>query len=200
MNTTDSDYALEPTAFRSMGGAQQLTDALEEIIHDHRMGAANVRPELVEIFSEIVNNAAGHGMSDKGAHAHVRFMPHRRVMAFDAVIVDSDPGIRGTLARNPALPEIETDADAIGLAVQELISGTGIPTRGIGLWMTLTEMRKTCSSTPAAACSPCTAPPRLSCGGQRTGSEPWRESPSRLDQSGTIDMRHRVPKETTSAS
>ena len=143
MNTTDSDYALEPTAFRSMGGAQQLTDALEEIIHDHRMGAANVRPELVEIFSEIVNNAAGHGMSDKGAHAHVRFMPHRRVMAFDAVIVDSDPGIRGTLARNPALPEIETDADAIGLAVQELISGTGIPTRGIGLWMTLTEMRKT---------------------------------------------------------
>ena len=99
MNTTDSDYALEPTAFRSMGGAQQLTDALEEIIHDHRMGAANVRPELAEIFSEIVNNAAGHGISDKGAHAHVRFMPHRRVMAFDAVIVDSDPGIRGTLAR-----------------------------------------------------------------------------------------------------
>ena len=40
------------------------------------------------------------------------------------------------------MPQPETDADAIGLAVQELVSGTGIPTRGIGLWMTVTEMRK----------------------------------------------------------
>ena len=31
---------------------------------------------------------------------------------------------------------------AIGLAVQELVSGTSNPTRGIGLWMTLTEMQK----------------------------------------------------------
>ena len=143
MNTTDSDYALQPTAFHSMEEAQQLTETLEEIIHDHRMGAANVRPELVEIFSEIVINAAEHGMSDQGAHAHVRFMPHRKGVAFDAVIVDSGPGIRGTLARNHQLTQPETDSDAIGLAVQEFVSGTGITTRGIGLWMTLTEMRKT---------------------------------------------------------
>ena len=143
MNTTDSDYALQPTAFHSMEEAQQLTETLEEIIQDHRMGAANVRPELVEIFSEIVNNAAEHGMSDQGAHAHVRFMPHRKGVAFDAVIVDSGPGIRGTLARNHQLTQPETDSDAIGLAVQEFVSGTGISTRGIGLWMTLTERRKT---------------------------------------------------------
>lgn len=107
------------------------------------MGAANVRPELVEIFSEIVNNAAEHGMSDRGAHAHVRFMPHRKGLAFDAVIVDSGPGIRGTLARNHQLTNPETDSDAIGLAVQEFVSGTGISTLGIGLSMILTEMRKT---------------------------------------------------------
>ena len=69
-------------------------------------------------------------------------MPHRRGRAFDAVIADSGPGIRATLARNPALPQPETDAAAMGLAVQELVSGTGVPTRGIGLWMTVTEMRK----------------------------------------------------------
>ena len=69
-------------------------------------------------------------------------MPHRRGPAFDVVVVDAGPGIRETLARNPGLIVPDTDADAILLATQELVSGTGDPTRGIGLWMTVTEMRK----------------------------------------------------------
>ena len=69
-------------------------------------------------------------------------MQHRKGNAFDVVIADQGPGIRATLAANPALPHLETDAEAIGLAVQELVSGTGVPTRGIGLWMTVTEMSK----------------------------------------------------------
>ena len=69
-------------------------------------------------------------------------MPHRRGHVFDIVIADSGTGIRATLARNLVLSQPETDAAAIGMAVQELVSGTGIPTRGIALWMTLTEMRK----------------------------------------------------------
>ena len=104
------------------------------------MGTANAA--LVEIFSELVNNAAEHGMTPEGAHAHVRFMPHRRGQASDVVIADSGPGIRATLALNPDLPQLETDSGAIGLAIQELVSGTGDPTRGIGLWMTVTEMGK----------------------------------------------------------
>ena len=106
------------------------------------MGAANIRPLVVEIFSELVNSATEHGMSEADAHAHVRFMPHRRGKAFDAVIADPGPGIRATLSRNPELPETESGRDAIGLAVQELVSGTGAPTRGIGLWMTVNEMKK----------------------------------------------------------
>ena len=66
---------------------------------------------------------------------HVRPMPHQSAAAaFDAVIVDSGAGIRATLARNPAIPQPETDAPAIGLAVRELVSGTGLrsaaPSRG----------------------------------------------------------------------
>lgn len=142
MNTNDMEYALEPTTFHSMQEAQELVNTLEENLQDRRIGAASVRPELVEIFSELANNAAEHGMTPEGAHAHVRYMPHRRGKAFDVVVADSGDGIRDTLARNPELPQPETDADAIGLAVQELLSGTGIPTRGIGLWMTITEMSK----------------------------------------------------------
>ena len=103
---------------------------------------------VAETFSELVNNAAEHGMSPDGADVHVRFMPHRKGNAFDVVIADQGPGIRATLAANPALPHLETDAEAIGLAVQELVSGTGVPTRGIGLWMTVTEMRQARSATP----------------------------------------------------
>ena len=142
MPPNEKEYTLEPTAFHSMREAQELTDVLEENLRDHAMGAPNVHPELVEIFSELVNNAAEHGMTPEGAHAHVRYMPHRRGYAFDVVIADSGAGIRTTLAGNPEVPQPETDAAAIGLAVQELVSGTGAPTRGIGLWMTLTEMRK----------------------------------------------------------
>ena len=134
-------YALQPTPFRSMSEAQELADRLELNLTNLNLGAANVRPEDVEIFSELVNNAAEHGQSDEPAHAHVRFMPHRRGHAFDIVVADSGPGIRATLARNPSLHP-ESDAHALRLAVQELVSGTGNPTRGIGLWMTLTEMRK----------------------------------------------------------
>ena len=142
MNPEEAGYALEPAAFRSMQEAQELVNTLEENLDARNMGAANVRPEVVEIFSELVNNAAEHGMTEEGAHAHVRFMPHRRGHAFDMVVSDSGPGIRATLERNPALPVPETDAEAIGLAIRELVSGTGTPTRGIGLWMTVTEMGK----------------------------------------------------------
>ena len=78
----------------------------------------------------------------KKPHAHVRWLPHRRGYAFDMVVSDQGAGIRATLERNPALPPVRTDSEAIGLAVQELVSGTGNPNRGIGLWMTVTEMRK----------------------------------------------------------
>ena len=129
-------------AFGAMTEAQALTDTLEDNLSTLNLGAPNVRAEVAEIFSEIVNNAAEHGMTEAGAQSHVRFMPHRRGSAFDVVVVDEGPGIRETLARNPGLIVPDTDADAILLATQELVSGTGDPTRGIGLWMTVTEMRK----------------------------------------------------------
>ena len=142
MSGGETEYALEPTTFRSMRDAQELTDVLEENLQERRMGAASVCPEVVEIVSKLVNNAAEHGMTEAGGHAHVRYMPHRRGKAFDVVVADSGPGIRATLAGNAGLPKPDTDAAAIGLAVQELVSGSGVPTRGIGLWMTVTEMRK----------------------------------------------------------
>ena len=103
-------------AFGAMTEAQPLTDTLEDNLAVLNRGAANGRPELVEIFSELVNNAAEHGMTEAGAQSHVRFIPHRRGAAFDVVVVDEGPGIREALARNPGLIMPDTDADAILLA------------------------------------------------------------------------------------
>ena len=44
-------YALEPAAFRTMGAAQEITDLLEDNLTSRNLGAANLPPELAELFS-----------------------------------------------------------------------------------------------------------------------------------------------------
>ena len=130
MSTGEARYILAPTAFGAMTEAQALTDTLADNLAVLNQDTANGRPELVEIFSELVNNAAEHGDDGSGsasAIAHVRFIPHRRGEAFDVVVVDEGPGIRETLARNPGLIVPDTDADAILLATQELRYGRPHP-------------------------------------------------------------------------
>jgi hypothetical protein len=52
-------------------------------------------------------------------------------------------GVRVALTHNPHLRgRVYYDWDAIELALQERVSGTGIPTRGIGLYAISQEMRK----------------------------------------------------------
>ena len=72
----ETTYMLEPTAFHSMREAQVLTDQLEQNLSHLSNVAANIKPQVVEMFSEMVNNAAEHGMSDTGAHCHVRLIPN----------------------------------------------------------------------------------------------------------------------------
>ena len=74
-------------------------------------------------------------------------------------------------ADNPEPPRPETDADAMGLAVQELVSGTGIPARRIGLWMVLARMRKLWFQSGSCLLTTYGAPDP-SCGKRRTGRAP----------------------------
>ena len=138
----ETDYLLQPAIFHSMREAQELANTLEQNLATGHLEAASISGVAVETFSELLNNAAEHGMSDAGAHCHVRVMPHRLGNCLDMVVADSGPGIRATLAQNPNLPATQSDQEAIALAIQELTSGTGTPTRGIGLWITVAEMRR----------------------------------------------------------
>ena len=138
----ETEYLLPPSTFHSMREAQELANTLEQNLATRHPEAASISGVAVETFSELLNNAAEHGMSDAGAHCHVRVMPHRLGNSLDMVVADSGPGIRATLAQNPNLPDTQSDPEAIDLAIQELTSGTGTPTRGIGLWITVAEMRR----------------------------------------------------------
>ncbi len=138
----ETAYLLPPSIFHSMRGAQELANTLEQNLTTRHSEAASISGVAVETFSELLNNAAEHGMNDAGAHCHVRVMPHRLGNCLDIVVADSGPGIRATLAQNPNLPPTQSDQAAITLAIQELTSGTGTPTRGIGLWITVAEMRR----------------------------------------------------------
>ena len=138
----ETEYLLPPAIFHSMREAQELANTLEQNLAIRRPEAASIVGVAVETFSELLNNAAEHGMSDAGAHCHVRVMPHRLGNCLDMVVADSGPGIKATLGQNPNLPATQSDQEAIALAIQELTSGTGTPTRGIGLWITVTEMRR----------------------------------------------------------
>ena len=138
----ETDYLLQPSIFHSMREAQELTNTLEQNLATRHPEAASISGVAVETFSELLNNAAEHGMSDAGAHCHVRVMPHRLGNCLDMVVADSGLGIRATLAPNPDLPATQSDQEAIALAIQELTSGTGTPTRGIGLWISVAEMRR----------------------------------------------------------
>ena len=79
-------------------------------------------------------------MSDAGAQCRVRAMPHRMGDCLDIDVADSGPAIRATLGQNPNLYATGSDQEAITLAIQRA-SGTGTPTCGIRLWLTVANMR-----------------------------------------------------------
>lgn len=138
----ETAFLLQPSIFHSMREAQDLTNTLEQNLATQHPEAASISSVAVETLSELLNNAAEHGMSDNSAHCHVRLMPHRLGNCLDIVVADSGSGIRATLARNRNLPTTESDAEAIALAVQGLTTGTGTLARCIRLKTTAAEMRR----------------------------------------------------------
>jgi signal transduction histidine kinase len=98
------------------------------------------RVAICSVLSEICANAAEHGRSSFGAYAavqayhHIVSGPRRRGEEVLIAIADGGPGVRETLARNPALAEhTTTDNDALRHALEMGVSGTGEIGRGGGL-------------------------------------------------------------------
>jgi hypothetical protein len=98
------------------------------------------RVAICSVLSEVCANAAEHGASTFGAYAavqayhHIVSGPRRRGEEVLLAIADGGVGVRETLARNPRYAEhTTTDNDALRLALEMGVSGTGELGRGGGL-------------------------------------------------------------------
>jgi len=98
------------------------------------------RVAICSVLSEVCANAAEHGASSFGAYAavqayhHIVSGPRRRGEEVLVAIADGGVGVRKTLSRNTEYAEhTTTDNDALRLALEMGVSGTGEIGRGGGL-------------------------------------------------------------------
>ena len=99
-------------------------------------------PLVSETFAELALNAVQHSESPIGSFGLIQFYESERGRRFVCVVADGGIGIRRSLEHNPVLIDrVPYDWVAIELALEERISGTGSPTRGIGLFGVADDMR-----------------------------------------------------------
>ncbi len=137
-----SEVILPLTGFDS-SSAEDLTDQLHISLSANRQGSANLYPDVVETFSELVNNAAEHSESEIGAFGLVQFLSLGRERRFLIAVADGGVGIRQSLERNPKHREnYGFEWAAVRRATGELVSGTLNSNRGIGLFSAFDESHR----------------------------------------------------------
>jgi anti-sigma regulatory factor (Ser/Thr protein kinase) len=139
----DAQLILPITRFNSEANVEDLANDALDRLQSVAVGAANLYPVVSEIFAELALNAVQHADSQIGAFGLIQFYQFGQQQRFVCTVADGGMGIRRSLERNPELQDrVPYDWTAIELAVQERISGTGKPTRGIGLFGVAEDMRK----------------------------------------------------------
>lgn len=139
----ESQVVLPLENFHTVSEVDVLANKALDNLQRSGLGAANIRPVVSEAFAELALNAAQHAHSPFGAYGLIQFYQGKAGTRFVCGVSDGGIGIRRSLEQNPALkPRIHYDWDAIELAVRERVSGTGDPTRGIGLYGVVDEMRR----------------------------------------------------------
>lgn len=130
------------TRFESESDVERLANKALETLSDRGIGAANVRPLVAETFAELAINAAEHANSPIGSFGIIQSHERRDGTRFTCAVADGGIGIRKSLEKNPHIRDrLLYDWTAIELALRERVSGTGSPTKGIGLFGVAEDMR-----------------------------------------------------------
>lgn len=132
-NGDDAGTLLPLTRFRNREEGERLAIHAAEAVNAHDRIPANLLADAPETFGELVNNAAEHSDSPVGGFGLIQFRSVEGAYQLLCAVADGGIGIRESLSRNPDLPRTPADSDAILYAMRERVSGTGSPTRGIGL-------------------------------------------------------------------
>ena len=103
----------------------------------------HLAPVVSENFAELAFNVVQHSESPIGGLGLIQFFNFQGGLRFAITVADGGIGIRKALYNNPVLRDkIHYDWTAIELATRERISGTGVATRGIGLYGVAEDTRK----------------------------------------------------------
>lgn len=139
----DSQLIVPLTQFDTGREVEELANMALDSLSSAGVGAGNLYPVVSEVFAELALNATQHAESPIGAFGLIQFYDFADGKRFVCVVADGGIGIRRALERNPELRERAVyDWTAIELALQEGVTGTGVKTRGIGLFGVAEEMQK----------------------------------------------------------
>ena len=139
----DPQIVLPLTGFREEAEVEALANQALDALTHAGLGSANLHPLVSEVFAELALNAVQHSESEMGAFGFIQFYESQQGRRFVCAVADGGIGIRRSLERNPDLRDrIRFDWVAIELALRERVSGTGLKTRGIGLYGVAEDMRK----------------------------------------------------------
>ena len=139
----DHQIILPLARFSTEAEVESLSNQTLDTLNTSKLGAVNLHPFVSNVFAELANNAVQHSESEIGALGLIQFYESGDSRRFICVVADGGIGIRQSLERNPELKErVPYDWVAIELALRERVSGTGHPTRGIGLSWIADDMRK----------------------------------------------------------
>ena len=114
-----------------------VTD-VERIANDLELVAVScpmrTHDEMFGVFYELALNAVQHSESAAGCYAIVEQSVDSDGRIIHLLgVADCGIGIRATLIRNPNFADVANDADAIALATELHVTGTGDASRGLGL-------------------------------------------------------------------
>ena len=138
----DQQLILPLTRFREEREVEDLANQALDALRDAGLGSANLHPLVSEVFAELALNAVQHAESEIGAFGLIQFYEYQYGKRFVCAVADGGIGIRRSLERNPEFRDrVPYDWAAIELALRERVSGTGIKTRGIGLYGVSEDMR-----------------------------------------------------------
>ena len=140
---SDPKTILPITPFRTTADATTVTNQAFDNLQSSQIGAVNLTSVVTELLGELTMNAAQHSESEIGAFACVQFVETKGKERFVCTVADGGIGVLASLRKNDALrSRVCYDWDALELAIQERISGTGDPNRGIGLYGVRDELRR----------------------------------------------------------
>lgn len=130
----ESQIVLQMSRFMSAAEVENLVD--ETIDRLHERGFSGGFGSIVSnTFGELGINATQHAESPIDAYGMVQFYNNpQHGKQFSCVVADGGIGIRESLNKNPAIDPPAYDWTAIECALGENVSGTGSPSRGMGLF------------------------------------------------------------------